>query len=139
MSSTRPAPLEASLTIAELLQKFAGEVSLLVQQEFALARAELSRTLLVARQSAVAFSVCALFALGAFGALTTLFVAALSVALPVWAAALIVTVVYAAVAAVGGVAARKSLENLGRAMPDRTIATIEDDVVAVGAAIRRGR
>lgn len=139
MSSTHPAPAEASLSIPELLQKFARELTLLVQQEFALARAELSRTLKVAAGSVAAFAACAVFALGAFGALTTLFIAALDLALPVWAAALIVTVVYAIVAGIAAAAGRASMEKLKDAMPDKTIQTIEDDVVAVGAAVRRGR
>jgi len=139
MNSPQPAPAEANLSIAELLQKFVREVTLLVQQEFQLARAEMSRMLKVAAGSAAAFSVCALFALGAFAALTTVFIAAIALALPVWAAALIVAIVYAVVAGIAAVAGKSSLEKLGDAAPTRTIQTLEDDVVAVGAAVRRGR
>ncbi len=135
----RNAPAQADLSIAELLQKLAAETSLLIRQEVMLARSEVLGTLKQATRPAADFGIAALFAIGAFGTLTTLFIAALSLALPVWAAALIVTVIYGAVAAFAAMRGRSSLTKIGSPIPDQTIQTIKDDITEVRAGIARGR
>jgi uncharacterized membrane protein YqjE len=132
-------PAEADRSIPELLQKLASETSLLVRQEIELARAELMRTAKEAARPATAFGVAAIFALGAFGALTALLIVAIAVALPAWAAALIVTVLYGVVAAVAVNSGRSTMRKVGSPVPKQTIETINEDVRAVRSGIARGR
>lgn len=134
----RNAPAEADRPIPELLQKLASETSLLIRQEIDLARAETLGTLRKARRPAMSFGVAGIFAIGAFGALTALLIAAIAVALPVWLSALIVTVIYACVAGAGVAAGRTALKQIGSPVPKQTIQTIKEDVATVKAGIRRG-
>ena len=135
----KSAPAEADLSIAELLKKLAAETSLLVRQEVLLARTEVLGTLKRATRPAADFGMAALFALGAFAALTTVLIAALSVALPVWLAALIVTIVYGAIGAFAAMRGRSALAHIGSPVPERTVQTIKDDITEVRAGIERGR
>jgi uncharacterized membrane protein YqjE len=132
-------PVEADRSVPELLQKLADETTTLVRQELELARAELGRTLVRARESAAPFGICAIFALGAFGALTATLIAALAIVIPVWAAALVVTVIYGIVAAIGAQTGRASLKKVGSPLPAETIRTVKDDAATVHSAVRRGR
>lgn len=134
----RNAPVEADRSIPELLQKLAAETSLLIRQEIDLARAEILGTLRNAQRPAISFGLAALFAIGAFGAFTALLIAAIAVAVPVWASALIVTAIYAAVAVAGVAAGRAALKAMGSPLPTQTIKTVKDDVATVQAGIRRG-
>lgn len=133
------APAEAELSIGELLRKLAAETSLLVRQEVLLARTEVRGTLKRAMRPAADFGIAALFGLGAFAALTTLFIAALSIALPLWLAALIVTIVYGAIGAFAAMRGRSALAHVGSPVPERTVQTIKDDITEVRAGIERGR
>jgi len=71
----------------------------------------------------------AVFAVMSFLLLTTLFVAALAIPLPLWLAILIVTVLYASMAAVLGIAFRKS----------RQEGVAKDQVGLTAAALGAGR
>ena len=137
--SVRSAPPEAERSILELLQRLAAETSTLVRQEIALARAEVMQAIREAGRPAAAAGVCALFALGVFGALTATLIAALATAMPVWAAALIVTVLYAAIAGVCAIAARNAVQQMRRDLHSDTAQTVSDDVAAVRSGVRRGR
>lgn len=132
-------PPDAGHSIPELLQKLATETTTLVRQELALAQAELTQKVRQASDSAVPLGAAAVLALGAFGALTTTFIAALALLVPLWAAALIVTVVYAVVAAVTAQRGVAALKKAGGPVPTRTTETLQDDVNAVRAGVRRGR
>jgi hypothetical protein len=131
-------PAEANLSISELLQKLAAETSLLVQQEIDLARAEIACTMKAAAKPAVAFGAAGLFGLGMFGALTALLIAAIATALPVWASALIVTVLYGAIAAVAAAAGKTALKHVNP-VPQLTITTIKEDVRTVRSSIEQSR
>lgn len=133
------APLEADRSIPELLQKLAGETTLLVRQELQLARAEVVGTVKKTLPSAAGFGVAALFGLGAFGALTALLVIAIGTAAPLWASATIVTVLYAVIAAVAAQSARSRLKNVGTPVPEQTVQTVKEDIATVRAGIARGR
>jgi uncharacterized membrane protein YqjE len=135
----RDAPAQADRSIPELLQKLAAETSLLVRQELELARAEMVTTAKKAGPSVAAFGVAALFALGAFGALTALLIVAIGLALPLWASSLIVTVLYAVVAGVAAVRGRSGLKRVGNPAPQQTLETIKEDIRAVRSGIERGR
>jgi hypothetical protein len=134
----RQPPAEAERTIPELLQKLASETSLLVRQELELARAELVCSAQAARGPAVAFGVAGLFAVGTFGAITALLIAAIAVALPLWASALIVTALYAVITGVAIAKGRAAMYNVSL-VPKRTLTTIADDVRTIRSGIERSR
>ncbi len=86
-------------SIGELLKQLSSETSTLVRQEMALAKAELTQQGKQAGKGAGLFGGAALLGLGAFGAFTAFLIALLATALNhTWLAALIVAIVYAAIA-----------------------------------------
>jgi hypothetical protein len=114
-------------SIAELLRELSDETATLIRQEMMLARAELAEKAKPAKASAASFGATALFGLGAFGALTAAFIAALALALPTWLAGLIVAVVYAIVARVLMQIGQKKLQEATPPLPETT-QTIKDDI-----------
>jgi uncharacterized membrane protein YqjE len=122
------APNESGKPIAVLLRELGDEIATLVRQEFALAKAEAAEKGRTLVPIAVMGSLAALLGLGAFGAVTICVIAALALAMHVWLAALIVTVVYGAAAAVLGLAARKRLERVPTLVPEQTAQTVKEDV-----------
>ncbi|MFI2639508.1 phage holin family protein [Streptomyces sp. NPDC018610] len=115
-------------SVGELVHQATEQISLLVRQEAALAKEELTAKgrrmgrgggLLGA---AGAFAYVGLFALAGTG------VAALSLVLPVWAAALIVTGVLFAIAGLLALTGRAQLHSAGPPTPQRTIGSVKADV-----------
>jgi hypothetical protein len=115
------------LPLPELLRRLAEQTSALVRQEIALARTELSEKAAVVGRSAGLVCAAALLALGAFGALTATIIALLALALDVWAAALIVTIVYGVIAYA---LVRRAQAQLKAAtlVPTQTIETTKEDI-----------
>src|SRR5688572_13259470 len=87
-------------SVGDLLKQLSQETTTLVRQELDLAKAEMAEKGKQAGKGVGLFSGAGLFGLGAFLALTAAVIAALSTAMDVWLAALIVAVVYGIVAAV---------------------------------------
>ena len=139
----RKAPEFADLPLSELLRRFASDVAELVRQELRLAKLELSEKGRAFGQSigkSIAFfAIAALLGVGMFAALTATLIAALAIVVPLWAAALIVTIVYALAAVGAGLAGKKALTGLTAPVPDRTIASVKADVAAIASGIRRAR
>src|SRR5579871_2823483 len=114
MTTSSPSqPPAADRPIPDLLMQFSAEVGTLVRKEMELARTELTAKSKEAGKSAGFFGATALFGVAAFAALTIALVAAIALALPVWAAALIVAVVYGVIAAVTAITGKASLKNIG--------------------------
>src|SRR3982751_4932621 len=87
-------------SVAELFKQLSDQTTRLVRDEIELAKAELAEKGKSAGLGAGMFGGAGLFGLYAVGALTATLILALSTAVAGWLAALIVTVVYGAVAAV---------------------------------------
>jgi hypothetical protein len=134
----RQPPVEADRSIPELLQKLASETSILVRQEVELARAEFICLAQAARRPAVAFGVAGAFGIGTIGAMTALLIAAITIAVPLWASALIVTAVYVLITGVAVAAGRSAMHDMS-IVPQQTIKTITDDVRTVRSGIERAR
>jgi len=122
------APSEADRPIGELLRELGDEISTLVRAEIALAKAELAEKVKPAAASAGMFGGTALLGLGAFGAATAFLIALIALALPVWAAALIVAVVYGAVALVLAQTGKKKLQEAAPLVPEQTAQTVKEDI-----------
>lgn len=115
-------------SIAELLRDLSNETTLLVRQEMQLARAELLEHAKPATASAASFGATAVLGLGAFGAATACLIALLAIALPVWFAALIVTIVYGIAAFVLAQNGKKKLKEAGPPLVPQTTQTLKEDI-----------
>ena len=115
-------------SIGELVKELATETSTLVRQEIDLAKAEMTDRGKRAGKGAGMLGAGAVVALLALGALTTGLIAALDLAVPTWLAALIVTAVYGAIAAVLVQAGRKKVEEAAPPVPEETIESVKEDV-----------
>ena len=122
------APREADRPLGELLRDLGDEISTLVRQELALARAEIAEKSRPAVASAGMFGGGALLGLGAFGAFTAFLIAAIALALPVWAAALIVAIVYGAIAGVLAMTGKKKLQQAAPLALEQTAETVKEDI-----------
>ena len=70
----------------------------------------------------------AIVALGAFGAVTATLIMALSGGMDGWLAGLIVTVVYALIAAALAITGRRRIADAAPPVPEQTIDTLKEDV-----------
>ena len=123
----------------ELVQTVIAEIKLLIRQEIRLASAESKPKLARAAAGIGLLLAAAIFALGAFGALTATLIVALSLLVPLWLAALIVTVGYALVCAAAALQGVASLKKAGSLVPTQTLQTIKEDVLAVRAGVEQAR
>jgi uncharacterized membrane protein YqjE len=121
--SVHPAP---DATLGELVATASKDLSLLIRGEVELAKAELAVTAKSAAAGAALGGAAALF--GAIGGLFALLTVAeaLDVALPRWAAFLIVTAVLLLLAGVLGLGALTRIKKVGP--PERTMTTVKDDI-----------
>jgi uncharacterized membrane protein YqjE len=115
-------------SIGELVKELANETSTLVRQEIDLAKAEMTDRGKRAGKGAGMLAAGAVVALLALGALTAAIIAALDDAMPTWLAALIVTVVYAAIAGALIATGRKQVREAAPPVPEQTIDSVKEDV-----------
>ncbi|MBA9005277.1 phage holin family protein [Thermomonospora cellulosilytica] len=121
----------------ELVKQAAEQISELVRAELRLAVAEVKDKGRHAGVGAGLFGGAGLVAAYGMGALVTAVIAGLAVALPVWAAALIVAVVLLAVAGVLAVMGRKETTRAAPPTPEQAIAGARRDVAEVKERARR--
>jgi hypothetical protein len=121
-------PALSDHSIGELVKDLATETSTLVRQEIDLAKAEMTDRGKRAGKGVGMLAAGAAVALLAFGALTAGLIAALDLAMPTWLAALIVTVVYGAIAAVLVQIGRKQVQEAAPPVPEDTIESVKEDV-----------
>jgi uncharacterized membrane protein YqjE len=111
----------------ELVKQLSDQFSTLIRRELDLAKAELTEKGKAAGVGAGMFGGAGVVALLALGALTTAVILLLDKAMDAWLAALIVALVYAAVA---GVLALRGRDRVREGMPpaEQTIETVKEDV-----------
>jgi hypothetical protein len=114
--------------MGELVKQLAEETSTLVRQELELAKAEITQKGKKAGIGLGELGGAGIVALYALGALTACFIAALALAMPVWLAALIVTIVYGAIAGVLALVGRRQLRQSNPTSLERTEKTVKEDV-----------
>jgi uncharacterized membrane protein YqjE len=114
--------------VGELLKQLSQETSTLVRQELELAKAEMAEKGKEAGVGVGMFGGAGIFGLLALGALTACFIAALATALPTWAAALIVTVAYAAIAGVLALTGKGRFNRATPPVPEQTQENVKEDV-----------
>ena len=104
-----------------------------------LAKAELQEKGKQAGLGAGMFGGAGLFGLAAFAALTTAVIAVLATAVDLWIAALIVAVVYAAVAGVLAMRGKKKVQEAVPPVPEQAKESVKEDVEWVKTQARSGR
>jgi uncharacterized membrane protein YqjE len=114
--------------IGELLKQLASETTTLVRQELDLAKAEMREKGKKAGPGFGMIGAAGGVALLALGALTACLILALDGAMPNWLAALIVAVVYGAVAAVLYTRGKEKVDDVGSPAPRQTIETVKEDL-----------
>ena len=116
-----------SHSTGDLVKQLSEQTTTLVRQEIELAKAELSEKGKVAGQGAGMFGGAAVVGLLALGVLTAMILALLDKAMDFWVAALIVTVLYGALAAVLAMSGR---DRVKQATPpaEQTVETVKEDV-----------
>jgi len=113
--------------LGELVKDLASQTSTLVRQEIKLAQAEVTQKGKLAGKGAGMLGGAAVAALLGLGALTAVLIVVLDSIMPLWLAALIVTVLWLAVAAVLGLAGKKALQASTPPAP-QTVETVKEDI-----------
>jgi uncharacterized membrane protein YqjE len=123
----------------ELLKQLSEQTTTLVKQEIDLAKAELGEKGKQAGIGAGMFGGAGLFGVLALAALTACIIAALDTAMDLWLAALIVAVVYAAVAGVLGLQGRNKVQEATPPLPEQTTESVKEDLEWAKTRARSGR
>jgi uncharacterized membrane protein YqjE len=115
-------------SLGELFGKLSTELTTLIRQELELAKAELTQKGKEAGKGAGFLGGAAVVGLLAAGALTAAIIAALDLAMATWLAALIVTIVYGAIAAVLALRGKAKVQQATPPVPEQTVDTVKEDV-----------
>ena len=115
-------------SIGELFGKLSNETSTLIRQEMALARAELTEKGKEAGKGAGLFGGAGAVGLLGAGAITAGIILLLDLAIAAWLAAIIVGLIYVAVAAFLGLKGRDRIQAATPPVPEQTVDTVKEDV-----------
>jgi uncharacterized membrane protein YqjE len=115
-------------SIGDLLKQLSEQTATLVRQELDLAKAEMQQKGKRAGVGLGLIGVGGVVALAAVGALTATLILILAEWMDAWLAALIVTVVYAAGAALLALQGKEKVAEATPAVPEQTIDTVKEDV-----------
>ncbi len=115
------------LPLGELLKQLSQETAKLVRQELELAKAEVASTGKKAGLGAGLVGAAGIVGFLALGAFTAFLILVLNTFMPAWLAALIVTLVYGAIA---GVLALRGRDKVKEATPPapQTVETVKEDI-----------
>ena len=116
------------MSVGELVGKVTTDLSTLMRQEFALAKAELSEEAKKASKGAVSLGAAGYlgYLASLFASLTIMFL--LDLVMPLWAAALIVTAVYGLIAFVLFTKGKKQMKTVDPT-PRQTVETLKEEVL----------
>jgi hypothetical protein len=127
------------LSMAALFRRLSDDASTLVRQEIELAKEEMTEKAKVAGKGAGMFGGAAAAAVAALGALTACVIWALSEVMPGAVAALIVTIIWLAVAAILAVMGRERVRAATPIAPRQAQEGLKQDVRAAREGLRAGR
>ena len=125
--------------IGEVAGELARDVSLLVRQEIALAKAEMREKGRIALPGIGMIGAAGLVALCATGALTAFLVLLFALFLDAWVAALVVGGILAGVAGLLALAGKERVEEAGTPIPEETIENVKEDAQWVKERASSGR
>jgi tetrahydromethanopterin S-methyltransferase subunit C len=125
--------------ISEVVKTLSEEASTLIRQELNLAKAELTQKGKSAGVGLGMFATAYVFLRLTIATATAAAVLALAIPLPAWAAALIVTVVWAVIALVLILLGRQQVKRAMPPVPQQTIETVKEDVEWLKSRTRSAR
>jgi uncharacterized membrane protein YqjE len=125
------------LSTGDLVARLGEQVSVLVRDEFALAKAELRDKGRAAGLGAAFGGVAGVLAWFGVAALMIAAIAALALVMPVWAAALVVAGILLVIAAICAVIGVGKVKRAVPPVPERAIDSIGQDVAAVKEGAHR--
>jgi hypothetical protein len=130
MSSTtgRTAGAASEASLAELVKQLSEQSSRLARQEVELAKAELAVKGKRAGIGAGMFGGAGAFGFYGFGALTAAAILALATAVDGWLAALIIAVVYGAIAGIMALQGKHKVEQATPPVPEEAAESVKEDV-----------
>jgi uncharacterized membrane protein YqjE len=114
--------------IGDLLKQLSQETTTLVRKELELAKAEMAEKGKQAGKGAGMFGGAGVVGFLALGALTAALILALDTGMKAWLAALIVGLVYAAIAGVLALSGKKEVQQAGPPVPEQTVESVKEDV-----------
>jgi len=123
----------------ELMKQLSDQATMLVRKEVELAKAELAVKGKKAGMGAGMFGGAGLFGFFAFAGLTATFILALATAVAPWLAALIVTVVYGAIAGVLALQGKNKVQEATPPVPERAVDSTKEDVAWVKTRAKSAR
>ncbi|MET9016197.1 phage holin family protein [Streptomyces olivaceoviridis] len=123
--------------MGELVQRASQQLTELVRGELRLAQAEMKQKGRRYGKGGGLFGGAGLVGFLMSQALVTTVIAALAVPLPVWAAALIVTVVLGVIAAVLAISGKKQVDQAAPPAPEQTIENVKADVAEIKESAHR--
>ncbi|MGS2618442.1 phage holin family protein [Micromonospora sp. LZ34] len=129
----------ADATVAQLVQRATDQITRLVRDELAMARAELTDKGKRAGVGAAMVGGAGGVALFGTGALVATVILVLAEFMPAWVAALIVTVVLFAVAGLLALFGKKQVKQTMPVKPESTLHSVRADVESVQQAAKEGR
>jgi hypothetical protein len=124
---------------ADLLSELSERTTRLVRQELELAKAEVSAKGKQLGIGAGMFGGAGVLGLYAVGALTAAAIAAVSLALATWLAALIVAVIWAAAAGVAALIGKKKVRQAMPPVPQDSVDSVKEDVQWTKTRAQQGR
>ena len=141
MSSTtqRGATGASDASVAELVKQLSEQRSRLARQEVELAKAELAVKGKRAGIGAGMFGGAGAFGFYSFGALTAAAILALSLAVSAWLAALIIALVYGAVAGILALQGRHKVQQATPPVPEQATESVKEDVQWAKSRAQRAR
>jgi len=125
--------------MADLVKQLSEQTSHLVRAEVELAKAELAEKGKKAGMGAGMFGGAGLFGVFGFAAVTTAIIALLATAMDTWVAAVIVAVVYFAIAGIAALLGKKKIKEATPLAPEQAIRTTKADVDVTKARVKEAR
>ena len=125
--------------ISELVKQLTEQTRTLARQEIELAKVELTEKGKKAGLGAGMFGGAGLFGFLALAVFTACLVLALATAMEPWLAALIVAVLYGAIAGVLALSGKKQVQEATPAVPEQTVETVKEDVEWTKQRAQAGR
>jgi uncharacterized membrane protein YqjE len=128
MANDRPQDDLRDRPIGELLKQLSQETTTLVRQELELAKAEMAEKGKRAGVGAGMFGGAGVSALLGLAGVTTAAIAALDTAMPLWLAALIVALVWLAVAGALALTGKSKVQQATPPVPEQTQESVKEDI-----------
>jgi uncharacterized membrane protein YqjE len=139
MASSQVSEQTSDQSVAELSRRLTEQTTRLVRAEVELAKAELAAKGKRAGIGAGMFGGAGVVGLYAVGALTAAVILALATAMTAWLAALIVAVLYAAVAGVLALTGKQQVQSATPPVPEQAVESVKEDVEWTKQQVQSGR